>query len=88
MSKALLLASVLVTAVSGQAIAQQTFQAFGSNFTVSNFTPQPMMVATATHTRTGRQFNVVKMRSGRMMALVPVRSMRSMPRVARGDMMR
>ena len=86
MSKTLLLAGVLVTSVSGHAIAQETFQAFGSTFTVSNFAPQQMMVATATNRRTGRQFNVVKMGSGRMMALVPMRSMRRMPRVAKGDM--
>jgi hypothetical protein len=88
MSKTLLLASVLVAAVSAQAIAQQTFQAFGSNFTVSNFEPRQMMVATATDRKTGRQFNVVKMQNGGMMAIVPLNSMRRMPRVSRSDIMR
>lgn len=88
MSKILLIAGLLMTALSGEAFAQQTFQAFGSTFTLSNFAPHRMMVATATDRRTGRQFNVVRMRGGRMMALVPMSSMRTMPRVARRDMLR
>jgi lipopolysaccharide/colanic/teichoic acid biosynthesis glycosyltransferase len=88
MSKALLLAGVLVVAVSGQAMAQRTISAFGSTFTVSDFAPRQMMVAVATDTRTGRKFNVLKMRNGKMMAIVPMNSLRTMPRVARRDMIR
>jgi hypothetical protein len=86
MSKALLFAGVLVTAASGQAMAQQTFSAWGHTFTVSGFVPEQMMIATATDARTGRQFNVLRLRNGRMMAITPMSSMRTMPRVASRDM--
>ncbi|ACL63080.1 hypothetical protein [Methylobacterium nodulans] len=86
MTKALLLAGTLVATASGYAWAQQTFTAWGHTFTVSEFAPQQMMVAVATDTKTGRKFNVLKLKNGKMMAVAPINSMRGMPETSQEDM--
>jgi hypothetical protein len=88
MSKALFIAGALVAASSGTALAQQTFSAWGHDFTVSNFAPQQMMVGVATDRATGRKFNVIKLRNGTMMAVVPMSSMKRMPATAARHMIR
>ncbi|AWN44042.1 hypothetical protein [Methylobacterium durans] len=86
MTKSLILAGALVATVSGYAWAQQTFSAWGHDFTLSPFTPQQMMVAVATDTKTGRKFNVLKLKSGKMMAIAPINSMQGMPETTQEDM--
>ena len=86
MSKALFIAGALVAATSESALAQQTFSAWGHDFTVSNFAPQQMMVAVARDRTTGRKFNVLKLRNGKMMAIVPISSMKGMPATAERHM--
>ncbi|WP_132256136.1 hypothetical protein [Methylobacterium segetis] len=86
MTKVLVLAGAMVAAASGYAWAQQTFSAWGHDFTLSQFAPQQMMVAVATDTKTGRKFNVLKLKNGKMMAIAPVNSMQGMPETAQEDM--
>ena len=87
MSKALFIAGALVAASSGSAFAQQTFSAWGHEFSVSSFAPQQMMVAVASDSRTGRKFNVLKLKNGKMMAIVPINRMKGMPATAEKDML-
>ena len=53
--------------------------AWGRDFVVSPFEPEPMMVATMTEKSTGDTFKVVKMPDGRVMALVPMAKLAMMP---------
>ena len=86
MMKTLTLAGALIVTTSGYALAQQTFSAWGHDFTVSQFAPQQMMVGVATDSKTGRKFNVVKLKNGKMMAISPIPGMQGMPEMAQDDM--
>jgi hypothetical protein len=86
MSKALFIAGAFLAAASESAFAQQTFSAWGHDFTVSNFAPQQMMIAVARDRTTGRKFNVLKLKNGKMMAIVPISSMKGMPASAERHM--
>ncbi|MGU3661745.1 hypothetical protein [Methylobacterium fujisawaense] len=86
MTKTLSIAGALIVAMGGYALAQQTFSAWGHDFTVSQFAPQQMMVAVATDSKTGRKFNVLKLKNGKMMAISPIGGMQAMPDMAQDDM--
>jgi hypothetical protein len=52
----------------------------------TQFAPQQMMVGVATDSKTGRKFNVVKLKNGKMMAISPITGMQGMPEMAQDDM--
>ena len=55
--------------------------AWGHNFIVTLFEPMQVMVGMATDKATGRQFNVIKMPDGHVMAIVPFNQMAKMPEI-------
>ena len=85
MSKALVVAGLLVAAVTGTALAEQTFSAWGHDFSVSGATPisgHNSQIVVATDKKTGRKFNCIKLENGKMMAIVPFNSIKGMPEVS------
>lgn len=91
MSRTFLAAGLLVAAVSGAALAQQTFSAWGHDFEVaplssSAVSPHQAQIVVATDRRTGRKFNCLKLPDGRMMAVVPLNSLKGMPDIKEEDM--
>ncbi|GJE55820.1 MULTISPECIES: hypothetical protein [Methylobacterium] len=61
--------------------------AWGHDFAVTPFAPKELMVAVATDKATGKQFNVVKMSDGHLMAVVPFDAMKEPPGVPPKDLM-
>ena len=61
--------------------------AWGHDFSVTPFEPKETMVAVATDKATGRQFNLVKMGNGHLMAVVPLDKMTAPPAVDAKDLM-
>lgn len=55
--------------------------AWGHDFVVTPFEPMQLMVAMATDKATGKQFNVIKMPDGHVMAVVPFDQMPKMPEI-------
>lgn len=55
--------------------------AWGHDFVVTPFEPMPLMVAMATDKITGKQFNIIKMPDGHVMAVVPFDQMAKMPEI-------
>jgi hypothetical protein len=53
--------------------------AWGHDFVVTPFEPMQLLVAMATEKTTGKQFNVIKMPDGHVMAVVPLDQMTKMP---------
>lgn len=68
-SRSVIIAGLLIATCGGYALAQETFTAWGHEFNVTNFAPQQMMVAVATDPKTGRKFNVIKSKGGKMMVV-------------------
>lgn len=62
--------------------------AWGHDFVVTPFAPMELMVGMATDKATGKQFNVVKMPNGHLMAIVPFDAMKDMPAVDPKDLMK
>ncbi|CAX23032.1 protein of unknown function; putative exported protein [Methylorubrum extorquens DM4] len=89
MSKALVITSVFVAALSGVALAQQGFSAWGHDFSISGGTPisgHQAQIVVATDKKTGRKFNCIRLENGKMMAIVPFNSLKGMPEVSEEDM--
>jgi hypothetical protein len=63
------------------------FSAWGHDFVVTPFEPMQLMVAMATDKITGKQFNVIKMSDGHVMAVVPFDQMAKMPEIDRKSLM-
>ena len=61
--------------------------AWGHDFVVTPFEPMQLMVAIATDKATGKQFNIVKMPDGHVMAVVPFDQMSKMPEIAPNSLM-
>jgi hypothetical protein len=72
-----LLASTVVTMASLSSV----IGAWGHDFVVTPFEPMQLMVAMATEKATGKQFNIIKMPDGHLMAVVPFDQMAKMPEV-------
>ncbi|GJE58167.1 hypothetical protein [Methylobacterium trifolii] len=62
--------------------------AWGHEFVVTPFEPMQVMVGMATDKATGKQFNVIKMPDGHLMAVVPFDQMTRMPEIAPKDLMK
>lgn len=61
--------------------------AWGHDFVVTPFEPMQLMVAIATDKATGKQFNIIKMPDGYVMAVVPFDQMAKMPEIAPNSLM-
>ncbi|MDP4005652.1 hypothetical protein [Methylobacterium sp. NEAU K] len=55
--------------------------AWGHDFVVTPFGPMQLMVAMATDKATGKQFKIIKMPGGQVMAVVPFDQMAKMPEI-------
>ncbi|MBP1179814.1 hypothetical protein [Methylobacterium sp. PvR107] len=55
--------------------------AWGHDFVVTPFAPMELFVAMATDKATGKQFNIIKMPDGHVMAVVPLDQMAKMPEI-------
>ena len=62
--------------------------AWGHDFAVSPFEPKELMVATVTDKKTGDQFNLIKMPSGKLMAGIPIDQVKDAPKVQQVDMVK
>lgn len=78
-----ILPAVAFLAGSGVATASLSslIGAWGHNFIVTPFEPMQVMVGMATDKATGKQFNVIKMPDGHVMAIVPFDQMTKMPEI-------
>lgn len=84
--KLLIIASIVSVASIGAAFAQQTFTAWGHEYDITPFAPQQMMIAVATDRKTGKKFNILKSKSGKMMIISPMDVMKGSPTIASEDM--
>lgn len=87
MVKTSLVAAGLLVASLAPALAGTTFKAWGHDFDLSPFRTVEMQVGVATDRATGHRFNVMKTKSGAMMAIVPTERMGAMPEISDSELM-
>ncbi|WP_244538900.1 MULTISPECIES: hypothetical protein [unclassified Methylobacterium] len=85
-----ILPAVVLLAGTGMAMASLSslVGAWGHDFVIPPFEPMQVMVAMATDKITGKQFNVIKMPDGHVMAVVPFDQMAKMPEIDSKSLMR
>lgn len=88
MKRIILPAAALLAGTAGaMASLSSLVGAWGHDFVVTPFEPMQLMVGMATDKKTGRQFNIIKMPNGHVMAVVPFDQMPKMPEIDAKDLM-